>query len=100
VRKIEAIIRKQKFKDVYDALENSGIGGMTVTEARGFGRHRNGLQDKVKIEIYTDEFLIEKIVAIIRNIAKTGVTGDGKIAILPLSNIYRIRTDEEGAAAI
>jgi len=100
MKKIEAIVRKEKFQDIYKVLEKSGIGGVTVLEARGFGRHRNGLRDKVKLEIYVDEFQIEKVVEMIRQIAKTGETGDGKIAILPLENLYRIRTGEQGAAAI
>ena len=100
MKKIEAIVRKDKFKDVYNVLEKSGIGGMTLTEAKGFGHHRNGLKDKVKIEIYADEFQVDKVVEVIRRVAKTGTTGDGKIAILPLENIYRIRTGEDGASAI
>ena len=100
MKKIEAIVRKEKFEEVYSALEKSGIGGMTVAEAKGFGRHRNGLKDKMKIDIYVDEFQVEKVVDMIRRVAKTGTTGDGKIAILPLENIYHIRTGEEGAKAI
>ncbi len=90
MRKIEAIVRKEKFQEVYDVLEKSGIGGMTITEAKGFGHHRNGLKEKVKIEIYADEFQVDKVVDMIRRVAKTGASGDGKIAILPLHNIYRI----------
>ena len=100
MKKIEAIVRKEKFDEVYKILEKSGIGGMTVSEARGFGHHRNGLKEKVKIEIYVDEFQTEKVVDMIRRAAKTGTTGDGKIAILPLENIYRVRTGEDGAKAI
>ena len=100
MRKIEAIIRKEKFNEVYGVLEESGIGGLTVTEARGFGRHRNGLKEKVKLEIYVDEFQIEKVVEMIRRVARTGTTGDGKIAVIRLENLYRIRTGEEGASAI
>ena len=100
MKKIEAIVRKEKFDDVYNVLVKSGIGGVTVTEARGFGHHRNGLKEKIKIEIYVDEFQIEKVVEMIRRSAKTGMTGDGKIAILPLENLYRIRTGEEGASAV
>ena len=100
MKKIEAIVRKDKFEKVYAALEKSGIGGMTVTEAKGFGHHRNGLKEKMKIEIYADEFQVDKIVELIRQIAKTGTTGDGKIAILDLVNVYRIRTGEQGATAI
>lgn len=100
MKKIEAIIRKDKFEKVYDILEKSGIGGLTVSEAKGFGHHRNGLKEKVKLEIYVDEFQVDKVVEMIRQAAKTGTTGDGKIAILPLENIYRIRTGEGGANAI
>lgn len=100
MKKIEAIVRKEKFDEVCNALENSGIGGMTVIEVLGFGHHRNGLQPKVKIEIYADEFQVDKVVDLIRKIGKTGTTGDGKIAILELGNLYRIRTGETGASAI
>ena len=100
MKKVEAIVRKEKFEEVCKVLEKSGIGGMTVTEARGFGHHRNGLKDKVKIEIYADEFQVDKVVEMIQKVARTGTTGDGKIAVLPLGNIYRIRTGEEGASAI
>ena len=100
MKKIEATVRKDKFEEVYSVLEKSGIGGMTVWEAKGFGHHRNGLKDKVKIEIYVDEFQIDKVVDMIRKVAKTGTTGDGKIAVLPLEKLYRIRTGEQGANAI
>ena len=100
MKKIEAIVRKEKFQDVYKVLENSGVGGITVVSAQGFGHHRNGLKDKYKIEIYADEFQVDKVVEAIRKVAKTGTTGDGKIAIIPLDNIIRIRTGEEGASAI
>ena len=100
MKKIEAIVRKEKFEEVCKVLEKSGIGGMTVTEARGFGHHRHGLKEKIKIEIYADEFQVDKVVEMIRRSAKTGMTGDGKIAIIPLENIYRIRTGEDGARAI
>ena len=100
MKKIEAIIRKEKLDSVCKILENYGIGGMTVTEAKGFGNHRNGLQEKAKIEIYCDEFQADMLVDVIRKAAKTGFTGDGKIAILDLEKLYRIRTGEEGASAI
>ena len=100
MKKIEAIVRKEKFDKVCAALEKSGIGGMTVTETKGFGHHRSGLQEKVKIEIYADEFQVDKVVELIRRTAKSGTSGDGKIAILELVNVYRIRTGEQGAAAI
>lgn len=100
MKKIEAIVRKEKFNEIYAVLEKSGIGGMTVSEAKGFGRHRNGLKDKIKIEIYADEFQVDKVVDMIRQVARTGTTGDGKIAIFNMENLYRIRTGEQGAGAI
>lgn len=100
MKKIEAIVRKEKFESVYKVLEKSGIGGMTISDARGFGHHRNGFKDKVKIEIYVDEFQVDKVVEMICKTARTGTTGDGKIAVIPLENIYRIRTGEDGASAI
>ena len=100
MKKIEAIVRKEKFEQVYKVLEKSGVGGMTVTDAKGFGHHRNGLKEKVKIEIYADEFQVDKVVEMIRQAAKTGTTGDGKIAIIPLETIIKIRTGEKGAGAI
>ena len=100
MKKIEAIVRKEKFQEIYKVLEKSGIGGMTVLDARGFGHHRNGLKEKIKIEIYADEFQVDKVVEMIRKIAKTDTTGDGKIAVLHLDKLYRIRTGEEGASAV
>ena len=100
MKKLEAIVRKEKFEEVIKVLEGSGIGGVTVTEAVGFGRHRNGLKAKMKIDIYVDEFQIEKTIDLIRKVAKTGTTGDGKIAILPMETIVKIRTGEKGANAI
>ncbi|MCA9399578.1 MAG: P-II family nitrogen regulator [Candidatus Omnitrophica bacterium] len=100
MKKIEAIVRKEKFEEVCAVLEDSGLGGITVTEAKGFGNHRNGLQPKMKIDIYVDEFQVEKAIEMIRRVARTGVTGDGKIAVLPMDNIVRIRNGEEGAGAI
>lgn len=100
MKKIEAIIRKEKFSDVIKVLEKSGIGGMTVTQAQGFGHHRNGLKEKVRIDIYADEFQVDKIIEMIMKAARTGTTGDGKIALLELNNIYKIRTGEHGAIAI
>lgn len=100
MKKIEAIVKKERFQIIYNVLEKSGIGGMTVTEAKGFGHHRNGLKDKIKIEIYADEFQVDKVVEMIRQVAKTGEAGDGKIAVVNLEKLYRIRTGEEGASAV
>lgn len=100
MKKIEAIIRKEKFPEICRAFEESGIGGLTASDVQGFGHHRSGLQDKKKIEIYADEFQVDKIVDLICKLANTGVTGDGKIAVFNLDKLYRIRTGEQGASAI
>ncbi len=100
MKKIEAIIRKEQFEDVITALEKTGIGGVTVLDAVGFGHHRNGLKAKKKLEIYTDEFQVDKVIDLIRKHAKMGVTGDGKSAVIDLANLYKIRTGEQGATAI
>ena len=100
MKKIEAIVRKERFDKLLEVLEKSGIGGMTITEAKGFGHHRNGLKEKIKVEIYADEFQVDKVVEMICKAARTGTTGDGKIAILHLENLYRIRTGDHGASAI
>jgi len=100
MKKIEAIVRKEKFEGVIKLLESSGIGGVTVTEATGFGHRRNGLKKRYKIDIYVDEFQVEKVVEMIRKGAKTDTSGDGTIVVIELEKIYRIRTGEEGANAI
>ena len=100
MKKIEAIVREEKFEEICASLEKSGVGGVTVSEVRGFGHHRNGLKKKYKIEIYADEFQVDKTVDLIRKKAKTGITGDGKIAVYAIDQLYRIRTGEEGASAI
>lgn len=100
MKKLEIVVREEKFEEVIKVLENSGIGGLTVTDAVGFGHHRSGLQSKKKIDIYVDEFQVDKTVELVRQVAKTGMTGDGKIAVLPLDNLIKIRTGDEGAVAI
>jgi nitrogen regulatory protein P-II 1 len=112
MKKIEAIIKPHKLDEVQDALRNGGVNGMTVTEVRGFGRQRGHTEiyrgseytvnfvPKVKIEIYADDDQTDGIVKIISQIANTGKVGDGKIAVLPLENVVRIRTGENGREAL
>jgi len=103
MKKIECIIRSEKFQEVYDVLRASGIGGMTVTEVKGFGNQRapgKNLLSKLRIDIYVDEFQVDSTVELIMKSARTGETGDGKIAVIDLEKLYRIRTGEEGASAI
>lgn len=103
MKKLECIIRPEKFQDLYDALRASGIGGMSVTEIKGFGNQRapgKSLLSRLRIDIYLDEFQVDSAVELIMKAVRTGETGDGKIAVIDLKELYRIRTGEEGASAV
>jgi nitrogen regulatory protein P-II 1 len=112
MKKIEAIVRPTKVEDVKDGLTAIGVQGMTVSEAKGFGRqkghteHYRGAEyevlfvSKAKIEIVVADDILDKAVAIIQEKAKTGVFGDGKIFVSSLEDVIRIRTGEKGVAAI
>lgn len=103
MKKLECIIRPEKLNDVRSALRKTGIGGMTITKIEGFGKQRaigRGSVEKVKVEVYVDDFQSDSIVEIVMKAAYTGNTGDGKIAVIPLDEIYRIRTRETGPRAI
>jgi nitrogen regulatory protein P-II 1 len=109
---IIAIIKPFKLEEVKEALSEIGIEGMTVTEVKGFGRQKGHTEiyrgseytvdflPKVKIEIALADDLVAKTIEAIVKAAKTGKIGDGKVFILPLDEIVRIRTDERGEAAI
>lgn len=112
MKKIEAIIKPFKLDEVKDALNEIGIQGLTVTEVKGFGRQKGHVElyrgaeydisfiPKVKIEAVVPDAMVEKAVATIEQKAKTGKIGDGKIFILSLDQVVRIRTGETGDAAI
>ena len=112
MKKIEAIIRPEKFDMVKDALLHLGYPGMTITEVKGHGnqkgisemwrgrKFRIDLISKMKIEITAKDDDVEKIVNTIIEESKTGSIGDGKIFIFDVENVYRIRTKESGEAAI
>ncbi|MBI5410204.1 MAG: P-II family nitrogen regulator [Nitrospirae bacterium] len=112
MKKIEAIIKPFKLDDVKKALNELGVQGMTVTEVKGFGRQKGHIEfyrgveydinfvPKMKIEIVVPDQLAEQTVSVIREKAKTGEIGDGKIFVYPVENIIRIRTGESGEAAI
>lgn len=105
MKKIECIIRSERLKDVTDALKQVGIGGMTVSEVRGFGaqsmRPDNFLfVHKVKIEIYATDTQVRKIISTILMHCSAGKAGDGKIAVLPLDDCVRVRTGERKDKAI
>ena len=109
MKKIEAIIRPEKFEQVKRALEENGYTAMTVYEVRGRGEQKGitlqfrgremkiDLLTKIKIEIVADDEDVEKIVRIIMENARTGRPGDGRIFIIPVERAYRIRTGEEMA---
>ncbi len=112
MKKIEAIIKPFKLDDVKEALQAIGLQGMTVTEAKGFGRQKGHTElyrgaeyvvdflPKLKIEVVVDDGQVEAALEAIQTAAKTGKIGDGKIFVLPVENVIRIRTGETGPAAV
>jgi nitrogen regulatory protein PII len=109
---VVAIVKPFKVEDVKEALREVGIAGLTVTEARGFGRQRGHTEvyrgaeyqvdfvPKSRIEVMVDDPQLDGVVDAIVKSARTGKIGDGKIAILPLEDVIRIRTGESGTEAI
>jgi|SRR4051812_4854870 nitrogen regulatory protein P-II 2 len=109
---IIAIIKPFKLDEVKEALGAVGIEGMTVTEVKGFGRQKGHTEiyrgseytvdflPKVKIEIAVADDIVAKVIAAVTGAAKTGKIGDGKIFVLPLEDVIRIRTDEHGDSAV
>lgn len=112
MKKVEAIIQPFKLNDVKEKLSELGIRGITVTEVKGFGRQKGHKElyrgseyvvdflPKVKIEIVLPDDLAQKAVELIAQVAKTGSIGDGKIFIIPVEEVIRIRTGEKGPDAI
>ena len=112
MRKIEAIIKPFKLDEVKESLQEVGIQGITVTEAKGFGRQKGHTElyrgaeyvvdflPKVKLEVVVDDSLAERAVEAIQNAAKTGRIGDGKIFVSEVQEAIRIRTGERGAEAV
>jgi len=112
MKKIEAIIKPFKLDEVKESLNEIGIHGITVTEVKGFGRQKGHTElyrgaeyvvdflPKIKIEIIVKDSLVEKVIETIQESAKTGRIGDGKIFVLPIDEVMRIRTGERGENAI
>ena len=98
MKKIEAIIKPFKLDNVKDALTEVGVQGITTVEAKGFGR-QHGHSELYKGAEYVVDFL-PKVVDAIERAAKTGKIGDGKIFILPIDEVIRIRTGERGVNAL
>ena len=112
MKKIEAIIKPFKLDEVKEALQEMGIQGMTVTEAKGFGRQKGHTElyrgaeyvvdflPKIKIELILADEQLEGALEAIQTAAKTGKIGDGKIFVSDISHAVRIRTGETGDAAL
>jgi nitrogen regulatory protein P-II 1 len=112
MKKIEAIIKPFKLDEVKEALHELGLQGITVLEAKGFGRQKGHTElyrgaeyvvdflPKVKIEMVCDDDMVERAIEAITQAAKTGRIGDGKIFITTIDDAIRVRTGERGVEAI
>ncbi len=112
MKKVEAIIKPFKLDEVKEALSAIGIQGLTVSEIKGFGRQKGHTElyrgaeyvvdflPKVKLEIIVSDDKVPDVVAAIEKSARTGRIGDGKIFVLPVEEVVRIRTGERGSDAI
>src|SRR3546814_21142597 len=112
MKKIEASIKPFKLDDVKDALHEVGIKGLTVTEAKGFGRQKGHTElyrgaeyvvdflPKVKIEVVMEDGMVERAIEAIMQAARTGRIGDGKIFVSSVDDAIRIRTGETGSDAV
>lgn len=112
MKKIEAIVKPFKLDDVKQALHDMGIQGMTVSEVKGYGRQKGHKEiyrgaeyevdfiPKVKIELVVDATIVEQAIETIMEVAGTGKIGDGKIFVLPVDEVVRVRTGERGREAI
>ena len=112
VKKIEAIIKPFKLDEVKEALHEVGVSGITVTEAKGFGRQKGHTElyrgaeyvvdflPKVKLEVVVEDSLADRVVEAVAAAAQTGRIGDGKIFVIPVETALRIRTGERNENAI
>ena len=112
MKKIEAIIKPFKLDEVKEALHEIGVSGITVLEAKGFGRQKGHTElyrgaeyvvdflPKVKLEVVVEDHQAERCVEVIAQAAQTGRIGDGKIFVIPVETALRIRTGERGDDAI
>ncbi|MBW6511016.1 MAG: P-II family nitrogen regulator [Desulfuromonadaceae bacterium] len=112
MRKIEAIIKPFKLDEVKEALSEIGVQGITVSEVKGFGRQKGHTElyrgaeyvvdfiPKIKMEIIVGDDMVNQVIEVIAEAAKTGRIGDGKIFVTPVDQIVRIRTGETGEDAV
>jgi len=112
MKKVEAIIKPFKLDEVKEALSSIGVQGHTVSEVKGFGRQKGHTElyrgaeyvvdflPKVKLEIIVADEMAAQVVETIERAARTGRIGDGKIFVMPMEEVVRIRTGERGANAL
>ena len=112
MKQITAVIKPFKLDEVREALADVGVNGLTVTEVKGFGRQKGHTElyrgaeyvvdflPKVKVEAVVAEALVERAIEAITKAARTGKIGDGKIFVTAVEQVIRIRTGEEGEAAV
>ena len=112
MKKVVAIIKPFKLDEVKEALSGIGVAGMTITEVKGFGRQKGhtelyrgseyvvGFLPKIRIEILTEDEKVTGIIEAITGASNTGQIGDGKIFVLPVEDVVRIRTGEHGEDAL
>jgi nitrogen regulatory protein P-II 1 len=112
MKKIEAIIKPFKLDEVKEALAKEGIHGMTISEVKGFGRQKGHTElyrgaeyvvdflPKIKVELLLDDEQAARAAEVITSVARTGRIGDGKIFMLPVEDVIRIRTGERGEQAV
>ncbi len=112
MKKVEAIIKPFKLDEVKEALAKEGIQGMTISEVKGFGRQKGHTElyrgaeyvvdflPKIKVEMVLEDSKAAVAAAVIEKAARTGRIGDGKIFVLPIDDVIRIRTGERGDAAL
>jgi nitrogen regulatory protein P-II 1 len=112
MKKIEVIIKPFKLNEVKDALHEVGLMGMTVSEVKGFGRQKGHKEiyrgseyevdflPKIKLEMIVPDHMVAPAMEAVLKSAKTGKIGDGKIFVLPVEEVVRIRTEERGQAAV
>lgn len=109
---VTAVIKPHKWEDVREALASAGISGMTVTEASGFGQQKGHVEEfagaeydvtlvpKIRIEVVVDDAEVASVVETVTEAAQTGTIGDGKVWVVPVESLRRVRTGETGAAAL
>lgn len=112
MKKITAMIKPFRLDAVREALADVGVQGMTVSEVKGFGRQKGHTEiyrgaeyevdflPKIKIEVVLPDELVERAIEAIKNTAKTGKVGDGKIFVMNVEEVIRIRTGESGIDAV